>query len=92
MTPLPAGMPGFHPGTPRLAPQQFYYGQGAPGLLPLQPAGYSFQQQVFSGMRPGVAPNYIMPFQLHRQGQPGQRVEPRRGGNPQQQMQQQVWY
>ncbi|KAF7144330.1 hypothetical protein RHSIM_Rhsim05G0080800 [Rhododendron simsii] len=39
MTPLPAGMPVFHPGTPRLALQQFYYGQGAPGLLPPQPAG-----------------------------------------------------
>ncbi|XP_058188845.1 polyadenylate-binding protein 3-like [Rhododendron vialii] len=89
MTPLPAGMPVFHPGTPRLAPQQFYYGQGAPGLLPPQPAGYGFQQQVFPGMRPGVAPNFIMPFQLHRQGQPGQRVGPRGGGNPQQQMQQQ---
>lgn len=86
MAPLPTGMPGFHPATPRLAPQQFYYGQG-PALLSPQPAGYGFQQQVFPGMRPGVAPNFIMPFQLQRQGQPGQRVGPRRGGNPQQQTQ-----
>ncbi|THF95567.1 hypothetical protein TEA_006224 [Camellia sinensis var. sinensis] len=47
MAPLPTGMPGFHPGLPRLAPpQQLYFGQGAPGLLPPQPAGYGFQQQL----------------------------------------------
>ncbi|KAF5955258.1 hypothetical protein HYC85_008114 [Camellia sinensis] len=37
IAPLPTGMPGFHPGTPRLAPQQLYFGQGTPGLLPSSP-------------------------------------------------------
>ncbi|THG22605.1 hypothetical protein TEA_023461 [Camellia sinensis var. sinensis] len=90
---LPTGMPGFHPGTPRLAPQQLYFGQGTPGLLPPHPphpAAYGFQQQLLPGMRPGVAPNFIMPFQLQRQGQPGHRVGARRGGNPQQMQQQLV--
>ncbi|KAL7208399.1 hypothetical protein ACSBR1_030202 [Camellia fascicularis] len=83
MAPLPTGMPGFHPGLPRLAPpQQLYFGQGVPGLLPPQPAGYGFQQQLLPGMRTGVSPNFIMPFQLQRQGQTGQRVGARRGGNP----------
>ncbi|KAL7245810.1 hypothetical protein ACSBR2_001027 [Camellia fascicularis] len=93
IAPLPTGMPGFHPGTPRLAPQQLYFGQGTPGLLPSHPphpAGYGFQQQLLPGMRPGVAPNFIMPFQLQRQGQPGHRVGARRGGNPQQMQQQLV--
>ncbi|KAL6984242.1 hypothetical protein U1Q18_017621 [Sarracenia purpurea var. burkii] len=90
LAPLPPGRPGFHPGTPRLAPQQFYFSQGVPGLLPPQPAGYGFQQQVLPGMRPGVAPNFIMPFQLQRQGPPGQRVGVRRGGNPQQMQQQMI--
>ncbi|KAM5562152.1 polyadenylate-binding protein 3 [Rosa sericea] len=89
MTPLPSGIPGFHPGAPRLSPQQLYFGQGTPGLLPHQPAGYGFQQQILPGMRPGVAPNFIMPYHLQRQGQPGQRIGVRRGGNFQQVQQQQ---
>ncbi|CAK9174162.1 unnamed protein product [Ilex paraguariensis] len=88
MSPLPAGMPGFHPGAPRLAPQQLYLGQGPPGLIPPQPAGYGFQQQLLPGMHPGVAPSFIMQYQLQRQGQPGQRLGLRRGGNHPQQMQQ----
>lgn len=89
MTPLQSGAPGFHPGAPRLAPQQLYFGQGTPGLMPTQPAAYGFQQQLVPGMRP-VAPNFIMPYQLQRQGQPGQRMGGvRRGGNSQQMQHQQ---
>ncbi|KAH7524900.1 hypothetical protein FEM48_Zijuj06G0168400 [Ziziphus jujuba var. spinosa] len=84
MAPLPSAVPGFRPGAPRLAPQQMYFGQGTPGLMPPQPAGYGFQQQLLPGMRPGVAPNFIMPYHLQRQGQPGQRMGVRRGGNLQQ--------
>ncbi|KAE9592504.1 hypothetical protein Lal_00028565 [Lupinus albus] len=83
VAPLPAGILGYHPGTPRFTPQQLYYGQGTPGLVPPQPAGYGFQQQLVPGMRPGVSPNYIMPYQLQRQGQPVQRVGVRRAGNNQ---------
>lgn len=90
ITPLPTGMPGFHPGAPRLAPQQLYFGQGTPGLIPPQPAGYGFQQQLLPGIRPSVAPNFIMPYQLQRPGQPGQRFGARRGANAQQMQQQQV--
>ncbi|KAJ9675384.1 hypothetical protein PVL29_024356 [Vitis rotundifolia] len=89
MTPLQSGVPGFHSGAPRLAPQQLYFGQGTPGLIPTQPAGYGFQQQLMPGMRPSVAPNFIMPYQLQRQGQPGQRMGVRRGGNSQQMQHQQ---
>ncbi|RDX74209.1 Polyadenylate-binding protein 3 [Mucuna pruriens] len=89
IAPLPAGIPVYHPGAPRLAPQQLYFGQGTSGFIPPQPTGYSFQQQILPGMRPGVAPNFIMPYHLQRQGQPGQRTGVRRGGNlPHQQMQQ----
>ncbi|KAK1258990.1 Polyadenylate-binding protein 5 [Acorus gramineus] len=89
MTPaIPSGVPGYHPGTPRLGPPQLYYGQGTPGLMPPQPAGYGFQQQLMPGIRPGVNPNFMMPYHLQRQGQPGQRMGVRRGG-PSQQMQQQ---
>ncbi|XP_068321040.1 polyadenylate-binding protein 3-like [Pyrus communis] len=90
---MPSGLPGYHAGAPRLAPQQLYYGQGSPGLLPQQPAGYGFQQQLLPGMRPGIGPNFIMPYHLQRQGQPGQRMGARRGGNlqhAQQQQQQQL--
>ncbi|KAJ4953483.1 hypothetical protein NE237_030315 [Protea cynaroides] len=87
IAPVPSGMPGFHP-APRLAPQQLYFGQGT-GLIPPQPAGYGFQQQLLPGIRPGVAPNFIMPYHLQRQGQPGQRMGIRRGGTPQQMQQQQ---
>ncbi|KAK7315387.1 hypothetical protein VNO77_33933 [Canavalia gladiata] len=87
---LPAGIPGYHPGAPRLAPQQLYFGQGTPSLIPPQPAGYGFQQQLLPGMRPGVAPNFIMPYHLQRQGQPGQRMGVRRVGNLQQAQQNQM--
>jgi len=90
MAPLPAGIPLYHPGAPRLAPQQLYYGQGTPGFMPPQPAGFSFQQQILPGMRPGVAPNFIMPYHLQRQGQLGQRTGVRRNGNFQQVQQNQV--
>lgn len=89
MASLPTGMHGFYPGSPRLAPQQLYYGQGAPGILPPHPAGYGFQQQILSGIRPGVAPNFMMPFPIQRQGQPGQRLGGRRGSNAHQLQQQQ---
>ncbi|MED6118242.1 hypothetical protein PIB30_000868 [Stylosanthes scabra] len=84
MSPMPSGIPGYHPGAPRLAPQQMYFGQGTPGFMPPQPAGFGFQQQMLPGMRPGVAPNFVMPYHLQRQGQPGQRMGIRRGGNLQQ--------
>lgn len=88
MTPAMPSMPSYHPGPPRLAPQQLYFGQGAPGLIPPQPAGYGFQQQLIPGIRPGVAPNFMMPYNLQRQGQPGQRVGGRRGVSQQMQQQQ----
>ncbi|MBA0867807.1 hypothetical protein Goshw_004477 [Gossypium schwendimanii] len=91
MSPLASGVPGYHSGPHRLDPQQLYYGQGSPGLLHPQPAGYGYQQQLIPGIRPGVTPNYIMPYNLQRQqGQPGQRMGVRRGGNSQQMLQQQV--
>ncbi|XP_024033011.1 polyadenylate-binding protein 3 [Morus notabilis] len=90
MTPLPSGIPGFHPATPRLGPQQLYFGQGTPGIIPPQPAGFGFQQQLLPGIRPGVAPNFVMPYHLQRQGQPGQRMAARRGGNLQPLQQQQL--
>ncbi|XP_021771513.1 polyadenylate-binding protein 5-like [Chenopodium quinoa] len=89
MAPLPTGMHGFYPGSPRLAPQQLYFGQGAPGMLSPHPAGYGFQQQILSGIRPGVPPNFVMPFPVQRHGQPGQRVGGRRGGNAHQLRQEQ---
>ncbi|KAK6938232.1 RNA recognition motif domain [Dillenia turbinata] len=89
MAPVPSGMPNFHPGAPRLAPQQLYYGQGTPGLLTPQATGYGFPPQVLPGMRPGIGPNYLMPNYLHRQGQSGQRMGTRRGGNLQMMHQQQ---
>ncbi|KAL1095115.1 hypothetical protein V6Z11_D06G133800 [Gossypium hirsutum] len=91
MSPLASGVPGYHSGPHRLDLQQLYYGQGSPGLLHPQPAGYGYQQQLIPGIRPGVTPNYIMPYNLQRQrGQPGQRMGVRRGGNSQQMLQQQV--
>ncbi|KAK1265005.1 Polyadenylate-binding protein 5 [Acorus gramineus] len=86
---IPSNVPGYHPGTPRLGPPQLYYGQGTPGLIPPQPAGYGFQQQLMPGIRPGVGPNFMIPYHLQRQGQPGQRMGVRRGGPPQQMQQQQ---
>jgi len=77
---------GYHPGPPRLGHQQLYYGQGTPGLIPPQPAGFGFQQQVIPGFRSGVAPNFMMPpYQLQRQGQLGPQMGIRRGGPPHQQ-------
>ncbi|KAI3996233.1 hypothetical protein MKX01_026701 [Papaver californicum] len=89
MAPLPPGIAAYHLGGPRPPhPQQIYFSQGGPSLVP-QPAAYGFQPQLLPGMRPGVAPNFMMPYPLQRQGQPGQRMGARRAGNPQQQMQQQ---
>ncbi|MCL7041669.1 hypothetical protein MKW94_017648, partial [Papaver nudicaule] len=89
MSPLPPGIAAYHLGGPRPPhPQQMYFSQGGPGLVP-QPAAYGFQPQLLPGMRPGVAANFMMPYPLQRQGQPGQRMGARRAGNPQQQMQQQ---
>ncbi|XP_020258507.1 LOW QUALITY PROTEIN: betaine aldehyde dehydrogenase 1, chloroplastic-like [Asparagus officinalis] len=53
--PLSPAMPtmGYHPGAPRLAPQHLYYGQGTTGLVPPQPV---------PGFRPGVAPNFMIPY------------------------------
>ena len=84
MGPLPSGIPGFHPGAPRLGPPQMYFGQGTPGILPPQAAGFGFQQPILPGMRPGVAPNFVIPYHLQRPGPPGQRMGMRRAGNLQQ--------
>ncbi|XP_050214474.1 polyadenylate-binding protein 5-like [Mercurialis annua] len=89
LAPLPSGIPGYHAGAPRLAPQHLYFGQGTPGMMSPQHAGYGFPQQLLPGVRPGVAPNFMMPYHLQRQGQPGQRFGMRRGGNGQQQPQHQ---
>ncbi|MCL7028801.1 hypothetical protein MKW94_030784, partial [Papaver nudicaule] len=89
MSPLPPGIAAYHLGGPSPPnPQQMYFSQGGPGLVP-QPAAYGFQPQMLPGMRPGVAPIFMMPYPLQRQGQPGQRMGARRAGIPQQQMQQQ---
>ncbi|KAF7140837.1 hypothetical protein RHSIM_Rhsim06G0093100 [Rhododendron simsii] len=90
IAPLPTEMPEFHPGGPRLAPQQLYIGQGTPSMLPPQPAGFGFQQQLLPSMYSGVAPNFIMPIQVQRQAQTGHRVGSRRGGNPHQMQQHQM--
>lgn len=92
IAPLSPGIPGFHPGAPRFPSQHLYFGQGNPGMLPPQPMGYGFQQQLLSGMRPGVAPNFIVSYQLQRQGQPGQQMGMRRGGNLQPVQQQQLMH
>ncbi|CAL5185379.1 unnamed protein product [Lathyrus oleraceus] len=77
---LPGRIAGYQ-SAPRLAPQQLYFGQGTPGLIPPQPNGYGFQQQLMPTMRSGVAPNFIMPYHLQRQGHPGPRMVARRVGN-----------
>ncbi|KAJ6774010.1 RNA BINDING PROTEIN [Salix purpurea] len=89
LSPLPSGLPGYHPGAPRLAPQQLYFGQGTAGMMPPQPTGYGFQQQLLPGMRAGVGPNFVMQYQMQRQGQQAQRMGIRHGGNHQQIQQQQ---
>lgn len=89
---LPTSLSAYHhPGAPRLAPQQLFYGQGPHGLIPPQPAGFGYQQQLLPGIRPGMAqmPNFLLPFHLQRQGQQGQRIGGRRGGTQQQLQQQQ---
>ncbi|GAU13282.1 hypothetical protein TSUD_42360, partial [Trifolium subterraneum] len=50
-------------------------GQGTCVFIPRQPAGFA------GGMQPGFAPNFVMPYQLQRQGQNGQRRGARRNGN-----------
>ncbi|PIA47867.1 hypothetical protein AQUCO_01400454v1 [Aquilegia coerulea] len=87
MAPVPSGVIGFHPGGPRIVPQPLYLGQGAHGFPPQH--AYGFQQQLLPGIRPGVAPNFIVPYPIQRQGQPGQRMGARGGGTPQQMQQQQ---
>ncbi|XP_015072184.1 polyadenylate-binding protein 5 isoform X2 [Solanum pennellii] len=82
MTPPPGGMPGYHTGAPRLAPPQVYFGQG---VAP-QAAGFGYQQQFMPGLRPGVGPNFLLPYQFQRQGQHG-RIGGRRGGTPHHQQQ-----
>uniref|UniRef100_A0A0D6R2K9 PABC domain-containing protein n=1 Tax=Araucaria cunninghamii TaxID=56994 RepID=A0A0D6R2K9_ARACU len=88
---IPTSLSPYHPGAPRLAPQQLFYGQGPHGLIPPQPAGFGYQQQLLPGIRPGMAqmPNFLLPFQLQRQSQQGQRIGGRRGGAQQQLQQQQ---
>ncbi|KAF9609213.1 hypothetical protein IFM89_014407 [Coptis chinensis] len=76
VAPVLSGMPGFHPGGPRLPPPQLYFGPGGPGFLP--PPAYGFQQQLLPGIRPGIAPNYIAPYPHQRPAQPGQRMGARR--------------
>ncbi|XP_004253267.1 polyadenylate-binding protein 3 isoform X2 [Solanum lycopersicum] len=82
MTPPPGGMPGYHTGAPRLAPPQVYFGQA---VAP-QAAGFGYQQQFMPGLRPGVGPNFLLPYQFQRQGQHG-RIGGRRGGTPHHQQQ-----
>lgn len=88
---LPGRIAGYQ-SAPRLAPQQLYFGQGTPGLIPPQPNGYGFQQQLMPTMRSGVAPNFIMPYHLQRQGHPGPRMVARRVGNFQPVQQNQVLF
>ncbi|KAL5714757.1 hypothetical protein ACHQM5_016672 [Ranunculus cassubicifolius] len=85
VSPIPYGMGGFHHAGHRVGPQHIYFGQGTPGSIPPHPAaGYGIQQPLLSGIRPGLVPNYVVPYHLQRQGQPGQRIGLRRGVTPQQ--------
>jgi len=90
-TPFSTRVAGYHQSAPRLAPQQLYYGQGTPRLMPPQPTGYGYQQQFIPGMRSGVAPNYIMPYHPQRHGHPGHGMGVRPAGNFQQVQQNQVF-
>ncbi|KAK2366705.1 polyadenylate-binding protein [Trifolium repens] len=81
IAPLHAGAVGYHPGAPKIAPQQLYFGQGTPGFVPSQPAGYGFQQQFMPSMQSSVAPNFTMPYHHQRQGHFGNRMNGRRVGN-----------
>ncbi|KAL3505138.1 hypothetical protein ACH5RR_034979 [Cinchona calisaya] len=80
-------MPIYPPGAP--IGQQLFYGQGPP-IIPPQVAGFGYQQQLVSGMRPGAPPmpNFFVP--LVQQGQQSQRPGGRRGAGPVQQAQQPV--
>ncbi|CAD5316945.1 unnamed protein product [Arabidopsis thaliana] len=95
MSPVPSPMSGFHhhpPGGPMSgAHHPMFIGHNGQGLVPSQPMGYGYQVQFMPGMRPGAGPpNFMMPFPLQRQTQPGPRVGFRRGANNmQQQFQQQ---
>ncbi|BAU01830.1 hypothetical protein LR48_Vigan10g186600 [Vigna angularis] len=73
---IAAGITGYH---------QAYFGPGTPGFVSPQATGYGFQPHVLPQSMRGVAPNYIMPYHLQRQGPPGQRMGPttRRMGNTQ---------
>ncbi|KAL6652435.1 hypothetical protein ACP70R_011360 [Stipagrostis hirtigluma subsp. patula] len=64
---------------PPMAPQQLFYGQAPPAMMPPQP-GFGFQQQLVPGMRPGGPhmPNYFVP--VVQQGQQGPRPGIRRSG------------
>ncbi|XP_020700719.1 polyadenylate-binding protein 2-like [Dendrobium catenatum] len=76
----PTGAPGIG--------HQLFYGQPPPTLIPPQP-GFSYQQQLVPGMRPGGAPipNFFVP--LVQPGQQTQRPGGRRAGaGPMQQSQQ----
>lgn len=67
-----------------------YIGQNGQGLVPSQPMGYGYPFQFMAGVRPGAgSTNFMMPFPLQRQNQPGPRVGFRRGPNMQQHFQQQ---
>ncbi|CAI9115814.1 OLC1v1016815C1 [Oldenlandia corymbosa var. corymbosa] len=82
-------LPMYPPGAPGMG-QQLFYGQAPPAILPAQAAGFGYQQQLVSGMRPGGGPmpNFFMP--MVQQGQQGQRPGGRRGTGPVQQAQQPV--
>lgn len=71
-------MPVYSPGAPGM-PQQVFYGQGPPALIPPQ-NGFGFQQPLVPGIRPGGAPmsNFFMP--LAQQGQQAQRAGGRYAG------------
>ncbi|KAH7429964.1 hypothetical protein KP509_09G075600 [Ceratopteris richardii] len=85
---VPTSLPGFHVGAPGIG-QQVIYGQPPHGLIPSQPAGYGYQHQVLTGLRPGGTPmpNFYVPM-VQRQGQQGPRPMGRRGNPPQQQQEQ----
>ncbi|CAM6125515.1 unnamed protein product [Calypogeia fissa] len=86
---VPTSVPMYHPGVPGIG-QQIFYGQPPPGLIPPQPAGFSYQQQMLAGIRPGAGqmPNFYVPVVPRQNQQGGQRAGGRRGGGAPQQQQQ----
>nr|GMD89143.1 polyadenylate-binding protein 2-like [Ipomoea batatas] len=81
MTPsLAPRLPMYPPGAPGM-PQQLFYGQGPPAIIPPQ-AGFGYQQQLVPGMRPGGGhmPNFFVP--MVQQGQQAPRPGGRRGAGP----------